>query len=306
MNFPASSGPWFDLTFSSPSVAARFAKKFAATYPYQAVVHPANPKMVTTNGSKEEIEAILKMLNAPRRRVYVTRTLRDPSRQSSAKIRHMAHYEGSRRRGLKKWQKKAKKRVKASHRGYHKAEQRQWDSEHRPSGHHARKAARKSGGRVVGITRPYLSERDTSRYSFYEKGTEALRSGYSVAWRPSGAGVKWFLRSPKKRILAHGHAHDGDKAIALAKHALANETVGHHGSSRSRGHAYTLRNERDKRHHHRSKSAPSFTLQSKISRKIRLLREEGYPPKQAAAIAYRMYGASRSSRRRTNLVRAPR
>lgn len=45
--------------------------------------------------------------------------------------------------------------------------------------------------------------------------------------------------------------------------------------------------------HHRTKSAPSFATQTKISKKIRLLVREGYGPKQAAAIAYRYYGVAR-------------
>lgn len=56
---------------------------------------------------------------------------------------------------------------------------------------------------------------------------------------------------------------------------------------------WKTRNERDRRHHHRTPGAPSFAKQKLISRKIRLLVREGYDPKQAAAIAYRMYGASR-------------
>lgn len=321
MNFPASSGPWFDLTFSSPSLAARFVKKFGATYAYQAVVNPANPKMVTTNGSKEEIEAILKMLDSPGRRVYVTRTLRDLSRRSSATIKPMARdkrmdlaerlyearkarervpseflplydhllnlaassYRSGRAQQAGRELRKAKQIADRRHSAYY---------DPRTEGGHLHNRTGYRGHRRFG----YLSARDARKYSYFEKGTEPLRGGYSVAWRPAGAGVNWFLRSPTKRVVAHGHAHDGDKAISAAKHALSNETSGYHGSHRSRGRSYKLRNERDTRHHHRSKTAPSFATQTKISRKIRLLREEGYPPKQAAAIAYRMYGASRPSK----------
>jgi len=55
---------------------------------------------------------------------------------------------------------------------------------------------------------------------------------------------------------------------------------------------------RKKAHHHRTKGAPSFATQAKISRKIRMLvREEGYSPKQAAAIAYRYYGVARPKKK---------
>jgi hypothetical protein len=51
---------------------------------------------------------------------------------------------------------------------------------------------------------------------------------------------------------------------------------------------------------HRSKTAPTFAKQAQISRKIRLLVKEGYPPKQATAIAYRMAGVpARPAKRRT-------
>lgn len=56
---------------------------------------------------------------------------------------------------------------------------------------------------------------------------------------------------------------------------------------------WKTRSERDRQHRHRTPGAPSFAKQKLISRKIRLLVREGYDPKQAAAIAYRMYGASR-------------
>jgi hypothetical protein len=57
---------------------------------------------------------------------------------------------------------------------------------------------------------------------------------------------------------------------------------------------WKTRSTRDpERHRHRTPGAPSFAKQKLISRKIRLLRREGYEPKQAQAIAYRMYGASR-------------
>lgn len=46
----------------------------------------------------------------------------------------------------------------------------------------------------------------------------------------------------------------------------------------------------DKRRRHRSPGAPTFQKQAWISRKIRKLRHEGYPSKQAEAIAYRMAG----------------
>lgn len=155
-------------------------------------------------------------------------------------------------------------------------------------------------------TRPRRDSRN--RYSFYEKGVEELRGGYTVAWRPHGAGVVWYLRSPNKRVVAHGTARQGDDAISSARYALSNEMSGHHGSQESRGHTYNtsretrrysaMRPKRDKRrHHHRSAGAPSFKKQAKISRKIRLLRKEGYPPAQAAAIAYRMYGENRPLRR---------
>ncbi len=52
-----------------------------------------------------------------------------------------------------------------------------------------------------------------------------------------------------------------------------------------------------RKRHHRSKGTPSFATQAKISRKIRMLvREEGYSPKQAAAIAYDYYGVARPKR----------
>lgn len=56
---------------------------------------------------------------------------------------------------------------------------------------------------------------------------------------------------------------------------------------------WKTRSERDRQHRHRTSDAPSFAKQKLISKKIRLLVREGYDPKQAAAIAYRMYGASR-------------
>ena len=50
------------------------------------------------------------------------------------------------------------------------------------------------------------------------------------------------------------------------------------------------------RHQHRAPGAPSFAKQKLISKKIRLLVREGYDRKQAAAIAYRTYGVSRTRR----------
>lgn len=59
-----------------------------------------------------------------------------------------------------------------------------------------------------------------------------------------------------------------------------------------------VRDRDTKKDHHRSSSAPSFRKQKQISRKIRLLIREGYEPKQAAAIAYRMYGVARPKAKR--------
>lgn len=44
---------------------------------------------------------------------------------------------------------------------------------------------------------------------------------------------------------------------------------------------------------------PSARQQAFISRKIRILRHEGYPEKQAVAIAYRMAGVSPIRRKRS-------
>ena len=53
-----------------------------------------------------------------------------------------------------------------------------------------------------------------------------------------------------------------------------------------------------RRRRHRSPNAPTFAKQRFISRKIRILRHEGYPPKQAEAIAYRYAGVPRRKARR--------
>jgi hypothetical protein len=50
---------------------------------------------------------------------------------------------------------------------------------------------------------------------------------------------------------------------------------------------------RSPRHRHRSASAPTFAKQRAIARKVRILRHEGYPEKQAVAIAYSMAGEAR-------------
>jgi hypothetical protein len=47
---------------------------------------------------------------------------------------------------------------------------------------------------------------------------------------------------------------------------------------------------RKRAHRHRTAGAPTFKKQTQISRKIKKLVGEGYPPKQATAIAYRMAG----------------
>ena len=48
---------------------------------------------------------------------------------------------------------------------------------------------------------------------------------------------------------------------------------------------------------HRTPGAPTFAKQAQISRKIRKLRHEGYGPKQAEAIAYRMAGVPPKKKR---------
>jgi len=60
----------------------------------------------------------------------------------------------------------------------------------------------------------------------------------------------------------------------------------------------TIHDARDKARRHRAKGAPTFAKQEQIAKKVRLLRKEGYPPKQAVAIAYRMAGVARKPAQR--------
>ena len=108
-------------------------------------------------------------------------------------------------------------------------------------------------------------------YSLSDDDKDALKKILeSARWRPSTASV------------AAGRSSLYAFSIALRKER---ERQIKKGPSRDPG----------TRHRHRAPGAPSFAKQKLISKKIRLLVREGYPAKQAAAIAYRMYGATRKA-----------
>lgn len=87
--------------------------------------------------------------------------------------------------------------------------------------------------------------------------------------------------------VAHEAARELEKMIAraeTAKKRASRMTIGDIDQLR---HAFD--NERDARN-------PSRTKDRRISNKVRLLRHEGYPQKQAVAIAYSMYRKKRRAR----------
>lgn len=82
-----------------------------------------------------------------------------------------------------------------------------------------------------------------------------------------------------------------------AKHERGSH-VAHAGNAAKRDRSKSRRTPTGRVHHHRKAGAPTFKKQKWISSKIALLRHEGYPPKQAEAIAYRMAGVSSLKKKR--------
>lgn len=151
------------------------------------------------------------------------------------------------------------------------------------------------------------SSRDTHRF------TAAERSGRAAAMHKLAkrGGSHTYATPEVKRTASYKRAERLEEQLApqrwhtkgltrsqYEKLADAWERAGFLGwADNYRAHVEHHKIGRDpgKRHRHRTPSAPSFAKQKLISRKIRLLVREGYDRRQAAAIAYRMYGASRKA-----------
>lgn len=122
--------------------------------------------------------------------------------------------------------------------------------------------------------------RDETRGALYSLGKHY--PGYSISWRKNAYGdVRWTVHGHGMSNLG-GTSTDLDAAIQDAKYALQRMKSREISRDVSR----------------RSKRTTKYprTVEHKVSRKIALLREEGYSAKQAAAIAYRMYGIGRVGR----------
>lgn len=174
----------------------------------------------------------------------------------------------------------------------------------------AEEKGRQAGARAAHRDRDPARARDTHRF------TSAERSGRAGTFhRLAKRGGSHTYATPEvKRTASYKRAERLEEQIAprrwstpglsrsqYERLADAWERAGFLGwADNYRAHVEHHRIGRDlARHHHRTKGAPSFRQQRFISRKIEILVREGYPPKQAAAIAYRMAGVPpRSSRRR--------
>ncbi len=110
----------------------------------------------------------------------------------------------------------------------------------------------------------------TEHYSISTQVEEPPRGSDRGSWR-------YTVRGRKGHILDTRYGYESRSEAEGAAHSWLR--------------AYLTRQGRDKsRRRHRTKGAPTFAQQKAIGRKIRLLRHEAKPSKQAQAIAYRMTG----------------
>jgi hypothetical protein len=150
------------------------------------------------------------------------------------------------------------------------------------------------------MSKPFIVQQEGSRWALYLEPDAARRYGGSTT-------KKRLAKYGSERLAVIVGDSGGVKALdpngrgTRMSKKEAEDVAGHLGNMLGLGsmsYAYTeVRHEPktsgDRRRRHRSASAPTFSKQRYVSRKIRILRNEGYPPRQAEAIAYRYAGEPR-------------
>lgn len=152
------------------------------------------------------------------------------------------------------------------------------------------------------MSKPFIVQQEGSRWALYLEPDAARRYGGSTTKRRlERYGSERLAFVEKQGLVPGGRATRMSKSDAEGWAGTIGNGIGL-GSS---AYAYTEvrhepKTEGDRRRRHRTTGAPTFATQRYISRKIRKLRHEGYPPKQAEAIAYRYAEARRKPARKTS------
>lgn len=163
------------------------------------------------------------------------------------------------------------------------------------------------------MSKPFILQQEGSRWALYLEPDAARRYGGSTTKRrlekygSERLAVVLDLDGRVKKLDPGGRATRSTKSDLMQ----TAHTLGYMMGLGDFTDTYTEvrhepKTEGDRRRRHRTAGAPTFATQRYISRKIRKLRHEGYPPKQAEAIAYRYAEARRKPARKTSRRRASR
>ena len=149
---------------------------------------------------------------------------------------------------------------------------------------------RNSSHRGARIMSARTLSRDRSVSSAAKK--ESVRAhAMSAAYNRGEIPHAHAARAHEQAADAHQRAANRSKGDTSERHAKLMLEHVDHAMRHERGPS----RDRDRLRHRRNPSAPPQKTQKWISKKIRLLRHEGYPERQAIAIAYRMAGVSRKN-----------